>query len=102
MPGYLWARLLARLYEVFPLLCPRCGEPMRIIALVTELGAVQRILKHLDEPTQPPRLAPARGPPGWDQDFDTREGGMFALSEPLPDYEFDQRVNVGDGDGRLL
>jgi hypothetical protein len=25
---YLWAMLLARIYEVFPLRCPRCGEPM--------------------------------------------------------------------------
>lgn len=27
---YLWAMLLARLYEVFPLLCPSCGAPMLI------------------------------------------------------------------------
>jgi len=30
---YLWAVLLARLFEVFPLTCPRCGQPMRILAL---------------------------------------------------------------------
>ncbi len=54
---YRWAMVLARVDEVFPFLCSRCGEPMRIIAFVTELGAVQRILKPLDEPTHPPRLA---------------------------------------------
>lgn len=26
---YRWAMVLARVDEVFPLLCPRCGEPMR-------------------------------------------------------------------------
>ena len=29
---YLWALLLARIYEVLPLLGPRCGGEMRIIA----------------------------------------------------------------------
>jgi hypothetical protein len=27
---YLWAVLIARIYEVFPLLCPICGGQMRI------------------------------------------------------------------------
>jgi putative transposase len=31
---YAWARLLARIYEVFPLVCPLCGAEMRIIALI--------------------------------------------------------------------
>lgn len=34
---YLWAVLIARIYEVFPLLCPLCGGHMRIIALRTAL-----------------------------------------------------------------
>jgi len=29
---YAWVLLLARIYEVFPLVCPRCGCEMRIIA----------------------------------------------------------------------
>ena len=56
--GYLWALLLARIYEsqaqggvclarpwmqVFPLFCFRCGEPMRIIAFVTAMDSIQRI-----------------------------------------------------------
>ena len=27
---YLWAVLIARIYEVFPLLCPNCGGQMRL------------------------------------------------------------------------
>jgi hypothetical protein len=27
---YLWAVRIARIYEVFPLLCPMCGGQMRI------------------------------------------------------------------------
>ena len=38
---YAWALLLARIYEVFPLLCPKCGAEMRIIAFITEAPAVR-------------------------------------------------------------
>jgi hypothetical protein len=85
--------LLARMYEVFPLRCPRCGEPMRLIAFVTDSGSITRILAYLGEPAEVPHIAaPARGPP-WEADFDTREGDTSALSD-LPEYEFDQRVNA--------
>ena len=33
---YLWAVLIACIYEVFPLLCPNCGGQMRLIAFITE------------------------------------------------------------------
>jgi hypothetical protein len=49
----LWATLLARIYEVFPLACPHCGAPMRIIAFVTDTASVTHMLRHLGEPTEP-------------------------------------------------
>jgi hypothetical protein len=60
---YAWALLLARIYEVFPLVCPLCGAEMRIIAFITDAAARRDILVHLGEPITPPRIAPARGPP---------------------------------------
>ena len=60
---YLWAVLVARIYEVFPLVCPLCGGNMRIIAFITE--GVQ-IREHIRVDAQAPRIAPARGPPLWD------------------------------------
>jgi Putative transposase len=44
---YLWAILIARIYEVFPLLCPICGGPMRIIAFITHSADIRRILDHI-------------------------------------------------------
>ena len=38
--------LLARIFECLPLLCPRCGEPMRIIAFILDPPVIQRILSH--------------------------------------------------------
>jgi hypothetical protein len=63
---YAWAMLIARIYEVFPLRCPRCGAAMRIIAFITDAAPIHATLLHLGEPTAPPRYAPARGPPLWE------------------------------------
>ena len=89
---YSWAMLLARIYEVFPLLCPQCGEPMRIIAFITEAASIQRILMHMGEPTQAPPVASARGPPHWG-DIDQTPLYDSTLAESAPDYEFDQTVS---------
>jgi hypothetical protein len=56
---YLWVVLLARIYEVFPLICPMCGAEMRIIAFITEAVDVRKILSHIGEPAIPPRISPA-------------------------------------------
>ncbi len=39
-----WARLIARVYDVDPLVCPRCGSQMRVIAVAQDPDEVQRIL----------------------------------------------------------
>jgi hypothetical protein len=63
---YLWAVLMARIYEVFPLLCPICGGQMRIIAFITHSADIRHILEHIGVDAEPPRITPARGPPLWD------------------------------------
>jgi hypothetical protein len=90
---YVWALLLARIYEVLPLVCPKCGGEMRIIAFITEGPVIREILGHLGEPTSAPRLAPARGPPLWEALVAGRaERETDPQAQPAPDYEFDQRV----------
>ncbi len=59
----LWAVLMARIYEVFPLLCPLCGGQMRIIAFITYVADIRQILELIGAETEPPRITPARGPP---------------------------------------
>ena len=58
-----WAALLARIYEVFPLICPTCQAPLTFIAFLTDPESITQILAHIGEPTSPPLLHPARGPP---------------------------------------
>jgi len=56
-----WARLIAQVYEVDPLVCPRCSAPMRILALITAPEEVRRILRHL--------VKIGRSPPGFEPSF---------------------------------
>ena len=44
---YLWAVLIARIYEVFPLVCPICAGQMRLIAFITDGAEVCKILEHI-------------------------------------------------------
>ena len=71
---YLWAVLIARTYEVFPLLCPLSGGQMRLIAFVTEGTQIGKILDHIGVDSEPPHIAPARGPPLWDNGGDALAG----------------------------
>ena len=63
----LWAVPIARIYEVFPLVCPLCGGSMRILAFITEGVQIRRMLEHIDVDAQAPPTTPARGPPQWDE-----------------------------------
>jgi hypothetical protein len=42
-----WARLLRRILEVDPLLCPACGIEMKVISVITEPQVVDKILRHI-------------------------------------------------------
>ena len=90
---YAWALLLARIYEVFPLVCPRCGGAMRIIAFITDGPTVRDILDHLGEPTAPPRIAPARGPPLWAATGSAHDPAADPPLQSVPAFEFDQRLS---------
>jgi len=42
-----WARLIRKVYEADPLVCPKCQGPMRVIALIEDPALVRAILTHL-------------------------------------------------------
>ena len=101
---YLWALLIARIYEVFPLLCPMCGGQMRLIAFITEGTQIKKILNHLGVDSEPPHISPARGPLLWDDGGDAQMGDGAQIepdwvtdwdlaAQPAPVYEVDQRIS---------
>ena len=53
-----WARLLAKVYEIDPLVCPKCGWEMKVIAVIQDPVEIRDILAHL--------VKTGRAPPGFD------------------------------------
>ena len=49
------------------------------------------VASHLGEPTAPPPIAPARGPPLWDL-TDAGASACDPHAQPAPEYAFDQRI----------
>ena len=62
-----WAELIAR---TFPdaLDCPKCGATLSVIAYLTEITVVRKILEHLGLPAGSTELTPARLPDQLDFD----------------------------------
>jgi ribosomal protein S27E len=62
IPSRGWAEMIRKVYEVDPMVCPRCGGQMKVIAFLTDYAVVDRIIDHLkltfvaDKPP-PPHLA---------------------------------------------
>ncbi len=57
-----WAEMIRKVYEVDPLLCPKCGGTMKVIAFITDYSVVDRIISHLKltfvaSKPPPPRMA---------------------------------------------
>ena len=42
-----WARLIQKIYEVDPLVCPKCQGQMKIISFIEELDVIKKIIGHL-------------------------------------------------------
>jgi hypothetical protein len=59
-----WARLIQKIYNVDPLLCPKCSGSMKIISFIDDSEIIKKILNHLGlwdvKRKAPPR---ANGPP---------------------------------------
>ena len=95
--------VIARIHEVFPLVCPVRGGNLRLIAFIAEGVQIKKILEHIGVDAQAPHIAPTRGPPLWDDcDVQGADGaGEGAKLEPdwgesaqtAPDDTADQRTD---------
>jgi hypothetical protein len=97
---------------VFPLICPTCQTPLTFIAFLTDPDPITQILAHIGEPTSPPLIHPARGPPqtelamgligpdggnhneaiqeSFPDDLDQSSEFDPTEPEPIPEDDFDQ------------
>jgi hypothetical protein len=58
-----WSDLMRRAFAIEVLDCPRCHQPMRLIATIEDPAVVRKILNHLGLSTEVPEAEPARPPP---------------------------------------
>ncbi|MBU0483224.1 MAG: transposase zinc-binding domain-containing protein [Proteobacteria bacterium] len=60
IPSPKWRECIKKVWEVDPLLCPKCGSEMRIISFITGNKVIRKILEHLElwEERQPVERAP--------------------------------------------
>ena len=54
-----WALLIAKIYEVDPLICSSCGKKIKIISFVTCAVQIRAILSGIGWPTDIPEFDPA-------------------------------------------
>ena len=50
--------MIAKIYEVDPLVCKKCQSPMKILDVITDPEEVKKLLRHL--------VKTAKSPPGLD------------------------------------
>ena len=58
-----WAAMIQKVYEIDPMKCPKCGEQMRIIAMIEKRDqpeVVKKILKHCNLWIEPKKRAPPK------------------------------------------
>ena len=63
--SFTWAKLIARIYEVDPLLC-LCGKEMKITKIVTHPTEIWRIISKIGWPTTTPEFDEPQDLAEWD------------------------------------
>ena len=82
-----WARLIAKVYEADPLKCESCGAEMKLIAFIKNAISITKILTHLGEEVEAPKMQRARPPPEAYQVENEIEGYLE------PEHHYDQSLN---------
>ena len=87
-----WGACLARVFEVFPLICPQCKVELKPVAAIFDDQELVRLLTHLGQPAGFPVFRPLsaqalcvakRGPPNDDCQLDPRVEQNEGI-DPLP------------------
>ena len=84
-----WARLIQKIYEIDPLVCPKCQGAMKIISFISEGAVIEKILKHLGlwliQPRPPPPRSVKEACEAVESSLDASSSDGFF---PDPDYSW--------------
>ncbi len=95
-----WARLIQKVWLDDPELCPKCGQKMKVIAVISSPAqddVIEKILRHTGE-WDPPwkREHRARGPPHDPEMFSTVVDEEFSQIPPEGGEDLNQDLLGGD------
>ena len=89
-----WRELIKRIWEVDPLLCPRCGTEMVKLAAIRDPVVITHILRHVHMWEEPPARGPPLGGTVYEPCYDdppaaadTNEQASAAAEQVFPDYD---------------
>ena len=95
-----WARLIVKIWLEDPEICPKCGQTMKVIAVISSPAqddVIERILRHTGQWDPPWKRQPrARGPPHPPQMFSTVVDEEFAQILPEGEENLNQDLFGGD------
>ena len=93
-----WAALIARIYEVNPLICSTCGGRIKIIGFVTHPAEILRVLRRIGWPLQHHEFDPAENFPEWTLNQllpDTADGFPEIENQEL-EYRREKKPSISD------
>jgi len=47
VPSRGWAEMIRKVYEIDPLICPKCGGQMKVISFIEDHKVIDKIINHL-------------------------------------------------------
>jgi hypothetical protein len=97
IPSKGWAAMIRKVYEVDPMLCPKCGGTMKIVAFLTEHAVVDGIIEHLKLRFIAEKPPPSRIPEQVALLFLTSSNPRFMLT---CGDEMGKRHEIGPASGR--
>ena len=89
-----WRELIKRIWEVDPLLCPRCGTEMVKLAAIRDPVVITHILRHVHMWEEPPARGPPLGGTVYEPCYDdppaaaeSNDQASVAAVQVFPDYD---------------
>ena len=79
-----WRELLMRTFKIDVEKCLRCGDRMKLRALVLAVTSIDRLLRRIGASTDPPTLSPARDPPFFKSRVLRQRFGHADSQLPMP------------------
>lgn len=86
----MWRECIKKIWEVDPLLCPHCGNSMKIVSFIYERKVIKKILRHLGlyEEDMPMRnRAPPASPGFVERIIEPYDDGWAEYEEPFFDVQ---------------